>query len=388
VVLATFALPAVAAAQAPDPTGGVAPTAAPVAAPAAPLPRPVVEAVVCRTLCRGIRRAVPGSVVRVSGEGMGAVGAVVLLGRRGRADDVTVPATPVSPTAAEVVVPRGARGGPVRALSSAGPRSLASDRLVVLRARARDSGGPPVEARVETRRLLFAGGRTATVDFYVRGPTGVDAAVDVVRASDRIAVAHFDVPAVAPGTVQSVSWDGTSGGVAQPEGRYVFQVSTHAGPGGAQAAGTAAGAQSRQSFWIAHGVYPVAGPHTYGDGFGVLRGNRIHEGQDVLAACGTPLVAVHGGAVKAVGAQALAGNYVVLSADDGSGDQVYMHLRDPALVATGDPVVMGQTIGVVGETGDATACHLHFELWPAPGWSTGGQPVDPLPSLQAWDVGG
>jgi murein DD-endopeptidase MepM/ murein hydrolase activator NlpD len=33
----------------------------------------------------------------------------------------------------------------------------------------------------------------------------------------------------------------------------------------------------------------------------------------------------------------------------------------------------------------ASACHLHFELWTAPGWYSGGQPIDPLPSLQAWD---
>ena len=60
----------------------------------------------------------------------------------------------------------------------------------------------------------------------------------------------------------------------------------------------------------------------------------------------------------------------------------------PALVKSGDTVTTGQTIGYVGRTGDATACHLHFELWPAPGWYTGGQPVDPLPTLQAWDAGG
>ena len=86
--------------------------------------------------------------------------------------------------------------------------------------------------------------------------------------------------------------------------------------------------------------------------------------------------------------QALAGNYVVISADDGSGDQVYMHLRDPALVQKGVTVATGQQIGFVGRTGDATACHLHFELWPAPGWYTGGQPVDPLPSLKSWDSTG
>jgi murein DD-endopeptidase MepM/ murein hydrolase activator NlpD len=105
-----------------------------------------------------------------------------------------------------------------------------------------------------------------------------------------------------------------------------------------------------------------------------------------MAACGTPLLAAHGGTVKFAGTQALAGNYLVIATDDGAGDHVYMHLRDAALVKKGDAVATGQPIGFVGRTGDATACHLHFELWPAPGWYTGGQPVDPMPSLKAWDV--
>jgi murein DD-endopeptidase MepM/ murein hydrolase activator NlpD len=39
----------------------------------------------------------------------------------------------------------------------------------------------------------------------------------------------------------------------------------------------------------------------------------------------------------------------------------------------------------VGDTGDASACHLHFEIWTAPGWYDGGHVIDPLASLQAWD---
>jgi hypothetical protein len=38
-----------------------------------------------------------------------------------------------------------------------------------------------------------------------------------------------------------------------------------------------------------------------------------------------------------------------------------------------------------GDTGDADGCHLHFEIWTAPGWYTGGHPIDPLPFLEAWD---
>ncbi len=45
-----------------------------------------------------------------------------------------------------------------------------------------------------------------------------------------------------------------------------------------------------------------------------------------------------------------------------------------------------QPIGFVGDTGDAVGCHPHFELWPAPGWQSGGAPIDPLPSLTAWDA--
>jgi murein DD-endopeptidase MepM/ murein hydrolase activator NlpD len=389
--IGAFAAFAPATALAQSPTGGAAPAqapATPVAAASAVAPRPVVDAITCRTSCQGIARAVPGSVLRVSGEGMSTVTSVILLGRRGARDDATVAATPVSPTAVELTVPAGAHGGPVRAIAASGRRSLQSRPRVVIRpAGSKDPGGPLVEAKVETRKLLFEGGRKATVSFYVRGAAPADVVVDVVRASDRVAVAHFVVGAAAPGSVQSVDWDGMVAGIAQPEGRYVFQVvAAIAGGAGARAAQASAPAPRRESFWLVRDVFPIAGPHTYGDGFGVQRAGHTHQGVDVMADCGTPLLAAHGGTVKFAGTQSLAGNYVVISTDDGSGDHVYMHLRDAALVKKGDAVATGQPIGFVGRTGDATACHLHFELWPAPGWYTGGQAVDPLPSLKAWDV--
>jgi murein DD-endopeptidase MepM/ murein hydrolase activator NlpD len=385
-------LPSVALAQTSAATGGAAPAQAPVpaAAASAAASRAVVDAITCRTGCLGIARATPGSVVRVSGEGMASVTSIVLLGRRGARDDVTVDATPVSPTAVEITLPAGARGGPVRAVDATGERSLRSRmRLVIRPAGTRDPGGPMVEAKVQTRKLLFEGGRTATVAFYVRGAAPVGVAVDGVRASDRVAVAHFTLTGAAPGSVQSVDWDGTIAGVAQPEGRYVFQVAAAiAGGVGARAAQASAPAPRRESFWLVRDVFPIAGPHTYGQGFGVQRSGHTHEGQDVMADCGLPLVASQAGTVKFAGTQSLAGNYVVLTAADRSADYVYMHLRDPALVKKGDRVVTGQPIGFVGRTGDATACHLHFELWPAPGWYTGGAAVDPLPSLKAWDAAG
>ena len=320
---------------------------------------------------------------------MATVATVILLGRRGYRDDVTVTATPVTPTAVEVTLPANARGGPVRAISATGKRSLQSKmRLVIRPTGTRDPGGPVVEAKVQTRKLIFEGGRKATVSFYVRGSAPVDVAVDVVRASDRVAVAHFAVPAVAPGSVQSVDWDGTIAGVAQPDGRYVFQVAAAiAGGVGVRAAQVSAPAPRRESFWLVHDVFPIAGPHTYGQGFGAQRAGHVARGPGRHGRLRPPAPGDAGRHGEVRGQPGTRGQLRrALGAADGSADYVYMHLRDPALVKKGDPVVAGQPIGFVGRTGDATACHLHFEMWPAPGWYTGGSAVDPLPSLKSWDV--
>jgi len=133
------------------------------------------------------------------------------------------------------------------------------------------------------------------------------------------------------------------------------------------------------------GVFPVGGPHTYGDGFGVQRNGHTHQGQDILAACGTPLVSVMNATVQYTGFQASgAGNYIVLDNDGTLDDFVYMHLATPPPVRAGAHLAAGQQVGTVGQTGDASGCHLHFEYWQGD-WYGGGHPIDPLPYLKAWD---
>jgi murein DD-endopeptidase MepM/ murein hydrolase activator NlpD len=135
------------------------------------------------------------------------------------------------------------------------------------------------------------------------------------------------------------------------------------------------------------GAFPVQGAHYYGTEVNGFGGGRGHQGQDVLAACGTPLVAALPGEVTLTRFQERAGNYVVVKADDGT-SQAYMHLLKPATVTKGQRLAAGQPLGQVGRTGTASACHLHFELWTAPGWYEGGKPVDPLPLLRSLDVAG
>ena len=105
-----------------------------------------------------------------------------------------------------------------------------------------------------------------------------------------------------------------------------------------------------------------------------------------MAACGTPLVAARGGTVQYSGYQGAAGNYIVIDGKGTAYDFMYAHLAEPSPLQTGEPVRTGQPIGIVGDTGDATACHLHFEIWGAPGWYEGGSPFDPLPYLEKWDA--
>jgi murein DD-endopeptidase MepM/ murein hydrolase activator NlpD len=131
-------------------------------------------------------------------------------------------------------------------------------------------------------------------------------------------------------------------------------------------------------------VHPIPSAHTYGDGFGVPRGNgRTHQGVDMFSPCGTPLVAVMNGRIVANSFHGAAGNYLILRNKKIKRDYVYMHLRKPGL-PKGTKVTMGQWIGSMGDTGNASGCHLHFEIWKGK-WYRGGYPINPYPSLQAWD---
>jgi murein DD-endopeptidase MepM/ murein hydrolase activator NlpD len=146
--------------------------------------------------------------------------------------------------------------------------------------------------------------------------------------------------------------------------------------------GTGGGGGDRAISTSGDGVFPVRAKHSYGDGLGAGRG---HEGQDLMAKCGKPVVAAEPGRVQRNTYQSAAGNYVVIDGKGKIEDMAYMHLKNRPRLRVGQKVAAGERIGRVGDTGDATACHLHFEIWSNPGWYEGGSPLDPAPELHRWD---
>jgi murein DD-endopeptidase MepM/ murein hydrolase activator NlpD len=97
----------------------------------------------------------------------------------------------------------------------------------------------------------------------------------------------------------------------------------------------------------------------------------MHEGLDLLAAVGTPIHAAADGVVLNFGPAGGYGNWVRL-AHAGKLITVYGHLsRFAPDLQIGQPVLRGELIGFVGNTGRSTGAHLHFEI------QTNGRPVDP-----------
>ncbi len=136
---------------------------------------------------------------------------------------------------------------------------------------------------------------------------------------------------------------------------------------GAQAEATRAAAAKQ------YGRFPVDGACEYINSWGFARsGGRSHKGTDIMARRGTPVVAVHDGAID-VRTSSLGGLALYLTAGDGT-EYYYAHL-DTTSVRSGR-VTTGQVIGTVGSTGNASASapHLHFEIHMP-------NPVNPYPVL-------
>ena len=117
-------------------------------------------------------------------------------------------------------------------------------------------------------------------------------------------------------------------------------------------------------------IWPVSGVLTSGFGW---RWGRMHEGIDVGAGSGSPIYAAASGIVIACGYTGGYGNLVVI--DHGGGVATAYGHQSSIAVGCGQSVGQGQVIGYVGNTGNSTGPHLHFEV------RINGNPVDPMPYL-------
>mgnify|MGYP001304083973 CR=1 FL=1 len=122
-------------------------------------------------------------------------------------------------------------------------------------------------------------------------------------------------------------------------------------------------------------VFPVAGEASFVDSYGEPRSNgRRHEGIDIFAAQGTPVVAVDDGKVT-FGASELGGTIAHLRTTEA----VYYYAHLASTLGVDRVVRAGEPIGAVGRTGNAsgTAPHLHFEER-----FFSGEPTNPFPELR------
>jgi murein DD-endopeptidase MepM/ murein hydrolase activator NlpD len=362
-------------------------------------PQPIVTAVACVKNCGPNKRIQGGSAVKITGQNLDGVTQIVFKGSASKADDAIVAAKAHSAGEVVVGVPIAAQTGPVQALASGGIQSDPTKPVRILpppppeshaelspAPGPHDAGSPSLETATSSAKWFLGSQHGVVFSYRLGGSNPADVDVSLIRQSDGATVQTWAQPAVAPGEVRTIRWTGVANGQLQPEGRYAFRAVVHDGT--ATTSNAAADDTNRDAFDFYGHFFPVRATHNYGDAgarFGASRSGHTHQGQDVMAACGSKLVAAQGGTVKYAAYQSAAGYYIVIHGLDGF-DNAYMHLAGPTPFVEGDQVFTGQQIGVVGDTGDASACHLHFEIWTAPGWYDGGHVIDPLPSLQAWDL--
>jgi len=316
------------------------------------------------------------------------------------------PTVPPAPAAARKVTL-----GPAPAVAGGTPGPLRSGGAAYGAAIPRPDARPVVRRLSLVPRAVVAGAPLPQIRFRVRqrGINRVRARIVVLRVPSNRPVARIAVGWVKPGRRVRARWPA---GVRLRTGRYVVRLHVTDGrghtlarsasnPGRARIvvhapkipAPTPAPAAPAPALPAAPspagpGAFPVAGRFDLGgpDGrFGAGRPGHIHEGQDIRAAAGTPVVAPYAGLVSRTSYQAGgAGEYVVLDAVDGR-DYFFAHcVRGSTAVAEGAVVAAGQQLCQVGNSGTASGPHLHFEIWNV-GWRIpGGFPIDPLPELRAW----
>jgi murein DD-endopeptidase MepM/ murein hydrolase activator NlpD len=248
-------------------------------------------------------------------------------------------------------------------------RAIVDSRTAAAAREWRTSGSAALEQANATRAPFttdgrFAGGRAIAWQFTARQGQQIAAAVVTGDAAVFVDLFHKDGnAAVASGTSQLIY-------VADRDGEFVVRVQP--------------ALAVEQPFRVevvtqASLLFPVpsVAVSAVQSGFGAARdgGARRHEGIDIFARRGTPVVAAAGGWVTGSTTNRLGGNVVWIWSPARGIRTYYAHL-DRQAVTPGTRVHAGEVIGYVGNTGNArtTPPHLHFGVYRALGGA-----ADPVP---------
>jgi len=247
------------------------------------------------------------------------------------------------------------------------------------------SGSVTLKSEAASPSKVYAyGARRAAYRYTIGGRTSRNLRIEAVNRKTWRIVRAWNRDGVEPGTRHTIHWSGKNkAGHAVRKGAYLFRVRTR---GGTLADRSRTKTDDR-SFRVYPEKFPLRARHTYGDGYGAPRSGHVHQGQDVMSQCHSKLVAARGGRVQYRAYQASgAGYYLVIDGKGTGQDFAYMHMQRRGRPKKGARVHTGEQIGWVGHTGDATACHLHFEMWSRPGWYEGGHAMRSVGRhLRAWD---
>jgi murein DD-endopeptidase MepM/ murein hydrolase activator NlpD len=202
----------------------------------------------------------------------------------------------------------------------------------------------------------------------------------------RIAPSHTPSPrrAVARGAAVLALLLPASALAATPTGESTEREGGERDGSAADVAALIIGMQVGRSTAPPEPVNPVAAPVDYGtaiNGFGNERG-RPHEGQDMFAPEGTPVVSPTATSVLETGSDSGRGNWAALYDAAADRTYVYLHMSGPAGVGAGERLDPGDRVGLLGCTGSCDGAHLHFEV--RSGRSPYAPAIDPRPLLERW----
>ncbi len=253
----------------------------------------------------------------------------------------------------------------------------------------------PVASEFSVAPGTLEAGRPATFAFRIDGGSRtVRVRIELKRAGAPAAAKRLRLGYRRTGREHSYVWTPSMGDL--PAGEYTVTLRAFDDAGHGLRRTASASGRDRVTVQVpppppvtTAGVFPLQGAYSFGGEdarFGAGREGHVHQGQDISAAEGTPVVAPVTATVTWRAFQAEgAGRYVVMRGADGS-DYVFMHLKTGSVtVVEGSVLAAGQQFAQVGSTGASSGPHLHFEIWPD-GWysSDASQPIDPLAQLQAW----